>query len=110
MQHVHLLPPSLSSTRQDPASGDAYLVRSCPVMTIAVSRLHPDWLDTDGLCSKVWRRVCVCVWKLGSAVLGGCAPLLPALTSMHATPSLHVAALTWRPRCLFPAVAPVRGG
>ncbi|PSC71307.1 glycosyl hydrolase family 43 [Micractinium conductrix] len=52
----HIFPDNNTSydmtVYQDPASGDAYLVRSCPVMTIAVSRLHPDWLDTDGLCSK----------------------------------------------------------
>ncbi|KAI3423861.1 hypothetical protein D9Q98_009695 [Chlorella vulgaris] len=34
------------------AADRAYLVRSCPVMRIAVSRLRPDWLATEGsLCS-----------------------------------------------------------
>lgn len=36
----------------DEETDEAYLVRSCPVMTIAVSRLHPDWLATEGtVCS-----------------------------------------------------------
>lgn len=38
---------------QEPGTGQAYLVRSCPVMTIAVSRLRPDWLATAGsICSR----------------------------------------------------------
>jgi hypothetical protein len=50
----------------------AYLVRSCPVMTIAVSRLRPDWLATEGaICSKVglWALLWV---VLMSRALRGC--------------------------------------
>jgi hypothetical protein len=43
------------------AADRAYLVRSCPVMRIAVSRLRPDWLATEGsLCSTV--SFLVSVW------------------------------------------------
>ncbi|KAL4447267.1 hypothetical protein ABPG77_007300 [Micractinium sp. CCAP 211/92] len=37
----------------EPGTDSAYLVRSCPVQTLAVSKLRDDWLDTTGsLCSE----------------------------------------------------------